>query len=182
MDVLIPLKSTIYHFSFLRNQHNFCQRPATNTGQLHISPTTDTPPPPRTDVILAKTFSSQTIGFRLFTMDPTTKVSPVETDSTTHTGSDGTKADANRPLPGGASVTLTELAKQNVAPFLAKYHPRQYAPRRAKDGTTSVPRTVNAGYCYRHQPDSKCSRQADEQSMHQLQRVRNSRRQRCLRR
>ncbi|KAJ5464936.1 E3 ubiquitin ligase complex SCF subunit sconB [Penicillium daleae] len=103
-------------------------------------------------------------------MDPTTKVSPAEMDSTTHTGEDGTKADANRPLAGGASDTLTELAKQNVAPFLAKYHPRQYAPRRAEDGTTSVPRTVNAGYCYRHQPDSKCSRQADEQSMHQLQR------------
>jgi F-box/WD-40 domain protein MET30 len=104
-------------------------------------------------------------------MDPTTKVSPAEMDSTTHTGEDGTKADANRPLAGNASDTLTELAKQNVAPFLAKYHPRQYAPRRAEDGTTSVPRTVNAGYCYRHQPDSKCSRQADEQSMHQLQRV-----------
>ncbi|KAJ5589761.1 E3 ubiquitin ligase complex SCF subunit sconB [Penicillium hetheringtonii] len=30
-------------------------------------------------------------------------------------------------------------------------------------------RAVNAGYCYRHQPDSKCNRQADEQSMRQLQ-------------
>ena len=66
---------------------------------------------------------------------------------------------------------LAELAKQNVAPFLAKYQPRQYAPRSSEDGTPSVPRSVNAGYCYRHQPDSKCSRQADDQSMRQLQRV-----------
>lgn len=69
------------------------------------------------------------------------------------------------------SETLAELAKQNVAPFLAKYHPRQYAPLRSEDGTPSIPRAVNAGYCYRHQPDSKCNRQADEQSMRQLQQV-----------
>lgn len=66
---------------------------------------------------------------------------------------------------------LTKLAKQNVAPFLTKYHPRQYAPLRSMDGTPEIPRPVNAGYCYRHQPDSKCRRQADEQSMRQLQRV-----------
>jgi F-box/WD-40 domain protein MET30 len=91
------------------------------------------------------------------------------TGSTTRDREDGTKSDAKQ-TPRDASDTLAELAKQNVAPFLAKYHPRQYAPLRSEDGTTSVPRTVNAGYCYRHQPDSKCSRQADEQSMHQLQR------------
>ncbi|KAJ5683622.1 E3 ubiquitin ligase complex SCF subunit sconB [Penicillium macrosclerotiorum] len=66
--------------------------------------------------------------------------------------------------------SLAELAKQNVAPFLAKYQPRQYAPLRSEDGEPTVPRLANAGYCYRHQPDSKCRRQADEQSMHQLQR------------
>jgi F-box/WD-40 domain protein MET30 len=96
-------------------------------------------------------------------MEPTTKPSLTVTGPTTHAEEDAKKADA--------SDALTELAKQNVAPFLAKYHPRQYAPLRSEDGTTSVPRTVNAGYCYRHQPDSKCTRQADEQSMHQLQRV-----------
>lgn len=104
-------------------------------------------------------------------MEPTTKLPPTMTGPTIHVEEDGKKADANRASPGDASDTLTELAKQNVAPFLAKYHPRQYAPLRSEDGTTSVPRTVNAGYCYRHQPDSKCTRQADEQSMHQLQRV-----------
>ncbi|KAJ6008230.1 E3 ubiquitin ligase complex SCF subunit sconB [Penicillium herquei] len=85
--------------------------------------------------------------------------------------------DANRTPPthnNEKSEELAELAKQNVAPFLTKYHPRQYAPLRSEDGTP-VPRPINAGYCYRHQPDSKCNRrQADEQSMRSLQQELNS--------
>jgi F-box/WD-40 domain protein MET30 len=66
--------------------------------------------------------------------------------------------------------TLAELARQNVAPFLAKYQPRQYAPLRSQISNPAEQRLVNASYCYRHQPDSKCGRrQADEQSMTQLQ-------------
>jgi F-box/WD-40 domain protein MET30 len=81
-------------------------------------------------------------------------------------------ADANRTLlrDNEASESLAELAKLNVAPFLNKHNPRQYAPLRSEDGTP-VPRPANAGYCYRHQPDSKCRRQADEHSMRQLQQV-----------
>ncbi|CAI7566353.1 E3 ubiquitin ligase complex SCF subunit sconB [Penicillium manginii] len=96
-------------------------------------------------------------------------------EATTEVGTPVTNAEANRTTPHDTkettttSETLTQLAKQNVAPFLAKYHPRQYAPFRSEDGTPSIPRAVNAGYCYRHQPDSKCSRQADEKSMRQLQ-------------
>lgn len=101
-------------------------------------------------------------------------------DFSTNAGNDELKPESNRALPFDTNDTrdsddktdrLAELAKQNVAPFLAKYHPRQYAPLRSVDGTPAVPRTVNAGYCYRHQPDSKCRRQADEQSMRQLQQV-----------
>ncbi|KAF7714882.1 E3 ubiquitin ligase complex SCF subunit [Penicillium ucsense] len=103
-------------------------------------------------------------------MDSSGHPSSATTSHTQHIAENGEKADANRLPLGSTSDSLNELAKQNVAPFLAKYHPRQYAPRRAEDGTTTVPRTTNAGYCYRHQPDSKCSRQADEQSMQQLQR------------
>jgi F-box/WD-40 domain protein MET30 len=81
-------------------------------------------------------------------------------------------ADANRtPLrDNAASESLAELAKLNVAPFLNKHNPRQYALLRSEDGTP-VPPPANAGYCYRHQPDSKCRRQADEHSMRQLQQV-----------
>lgn len=67
------------------------------------------------------------------------------------------------------SQTLADAAQKKVAPFLARHQPRQYAPFSAEDGTPSIPRSVNAGYCYRHKPDSKCTRQADEQSMRQLQ-------------
>ncbi len=104
-------------------------------------------------------------------MEPTSIFSPTVKGSTARAKEDQTNADANRATSGDSNDTLTELAKQNVAPFLTKYHPRQYAPRRSEDGTTPVPRTLNGGYCYRHQPDSKCSRQADEQSMHQIQEV-----------
>ncbi|KAJ5585580.1 E3 ubiquitin ligase complex SCF subunit sconB [Penicillium hispanicum] len=94
--------------------------------------------------------------------------------STTSLDATDMMPEADRSPPGDASDSaadkLAELAKQNVAPFLTKYQPRQYAPLRSEDGTPSVPRSVNAGYCYRHQPDSKCARQADEQSMRQLQR------------
>lgn len=97
-------------------------------------------------------------------------------DSSAEAGNTATIAESNRSQPHDTNKISTddldELAKQNVAPFLAKYQPRQYAPLRSEDGTPSIPRPVNAGYCYRHQPDSKCRRQADEQSMRQLQQVR----------
>ncbi|KAJ5773810.1 hypothetical protein N7457_008706 [Penicillium paradoxum] len=83
-------------------------------------------------------------------------------------------SDPNRSLPRNdtevPTQTLEELARQNMAPFLAKYQPRQYAPLRSQVSTPSEQRLVNASYCYRHKPDSKCGRrQADEQSMTQLQ-------------
>ncbi|KAJ5129912.1 uncharacterized protein N7515_005951 [Penicillium bovifimosum] len=86
----------------------------------------------------------------------------------------GANADSNRPLPRQDSrlptQTLEELARQNVAPFLEKYQPRQYAPLRSQILSPSEQRPANASYCYRHQPDKKCGRrQADEQSMTQLQ-------------
>lgn len=99
-------------------------------------------------------------------------------EATTEAGESVMNTEANRTTPHATketkettSETLAQLAKQNVAPFLTKYHPRQYAPLRSEDGTPSIPRSVNAGYCYRHQPDSKCNRQADEKSMRQLQQV-----------
>lgn len=65
------------------------------------------------------------------------------------------------------------LAGQTVAPFLAEHIPDQYAHL----GTSSTPAMPgnadpNTKYCYRHRPDLKCRRQADEPSMDQLQHVR----------
>ncbi|KAI9678958.1 MAG: hypothetical protein M1829_001943 [Trizodia sp. TS-e1964] len=57
-----------------------------------------------------------------------------------------------------------------VAPFLAQHLPNQYGPF----GLSGPPETVTdadmgASYCYRHRPDMKCRRQADEPTMDQLQ-------------
>lgn len=63
-------------------------------------------------------------------------------------------------------------AEQAVAPFLAKHIPMQYNPL----GHTSDPQpnsdlTADSStrFCYRHRPDLKCRRQANEPSMDQLQ-------------
>lgn len=67
----------------------------------------------------------------------------------------------------------TRLAGQNVAPFLAKHIPEQYAPLgdSEKHMDSPVNPKLNTKYCYRHRPDMKCRRQADEPSMDQLQHV-----------
>lgn len=71
-------------------------------------------------------------------------------------------------------------AEQAVAPFLAKHIPTQYNPV-----GHLVPQTASddhkhdrhqdpssTKFCYRHRPDLKCRRQANEPSMEQLQNVR----------
>ncbi|KIW93254.1 uncharacterized protein Z519_05859 [Cladophialophora bantiana CBS 173.52] len=74
------------------------------------------------------------------------------------------------------SITIASTAKhadQNVAPFLAKHIPSQYAPL----GNAGKPAThhydpmkdPNSKFCYRHRPDMLCRRQADEPSMDKLQ-------------
>ncbi|KAI4126990.1 MAG: hypothetical protein LQ338_003445 [Usnochroma carphineum] len=75
----------------------------------------------------------------------------------------------------GASISISanpRLAGQTVAPFLAKHIPKQYAPL---GGLSTSPKPSSANpntkYCYRHRPDLKCRRQADEPSMDQLQHV-----------
>jgi hypothetical protein len=63
-------------------------------------------------------------------------------------------------------------AGQTVAPFLARHIPEQYAPlglQEEKDDKSKE--NPNTKYCYRHRPDSKCKRTADEPSMENLQRV-----------
>lgn len=70
-------------------------------------------------------------------------------------------------------ATKAKLADDNVAPFLARHIPTQYAPLGA-DSTISKgppPPSVNSRYCYRHRPDLKCRRQAGEPSMDQMQQV-----------
>lgn len=71
------------------------------------------------------------------------------------------------------TITLSstsKLAGQTVAPFLARHIPEQYAPLRQQPASSSK-KDPNTKYCYRHRPDSKCRRTADEPTMENLQRV-----------
>lgn len=79
--------------------------------------------------------------------------------------------------PRIALSSTRKLAGQTIAPFLARHIPQQYAPLGVqsnpaatlfKDPNTKDP---NTKYCYRHRPDSKCRRTADEPTMENLQRV-----------
>ena len=70
------------------------------------------------------------------------------------------------------SISATsKQAGQTVAPFLAKHIPDQYAPAGGSDVSTRGRENPNTKYCYRHRPDLKCRRQANEPSMDELQRV-----------
>lgn len=83
---------------------------------------------------------------------------------------------AKGPIPGhmhpedGDTIGISansKLAGQTVIPFLAEHIPDQYAH------SSKLPANPNPStkYCYRHHPDLKCRRQADEPSMNQLQHV-----------
>lgn len=67
--------------------------------------------------------------------------------------------------------STTKMAGQSVAPFLAKHIPDQYAPLGVPQSTMSTKKDPNTKFCYRHRPDSKCRRTADEPTMENLQRV-----------
>ena len=71
------------------------------------------------------------------------------------------------------SISATsKQAGQTVAPFLAKHIPEQYAPVGGLDVSANAKiKDPNTRYCYRHRPDLKCRRQANEPSMDQLQHV-----------
>lgn len=72
-----------------------------------------------------------------------------------------------------AISSTSKLAGQTVAPFLAKHIPDQYAPLGGSGNSNgAAAQDSNTKYCYRHRPDLKCRRQANEPSMDQLQHVR----------
>lgn len=61
---------------------------------------------------------------------------------------------------------------QSIAPFLARHIPAQYAPQGEHSDIPHLGADIsNTKYCYRHRPDLKCRRQANEPTMDQLQNV-----------
>jgi hypothetical protein len=97
----------------------------------------------------------------------------VATDMSTALGEDDFDMTEDVDNQDSSSICLSSSSKfagQTVAPFLAKHIPSQYAPLGPQE-TPPPSWAVNTRYCYRHRPDLKCRRQADEPSMEQLQKV-----------
>ena len=91
---------------------------------------------------------------------------------------------------GNKTITMnSKQAEETVTPFLARHVPQQYAPLGVLSNSPERDRVAhrtltngldksreqmerpNTKYCYRHRPDMRCRRQADEPSMEQLQAV-----------
>ncbi|KAF2104131.1 WD40 repeat-like protein [Rhizodiscina lignyota] len=76
------------------------------------------------------------------------------------------------PKDGQIAISSTsKAAGKMVAPFLAKHIPEQYNPLGGKHSPpmTPIDGHTNTKYCYRHRPDLKCRRQANEPTMDSLQ-------------
>ena len=72
----------------------------------------------------------------------------------------------------GSLASSSTMAGQSVAPFLARHIPEQYNPLGKADlQNARTTKNPNSKFCYRHRPDLKCRRQADEPSMDQMQKV-----------
>ena len=70
-----------------------------------------------------------------------------------------------------------DLVGKTVTPFLREHVPGLYAPvskidSSEKDESKTPSVDTNSRYCYRHRPDSKCRRAADESKMAKIQSVR----------
>ncbi|KAL2017517.1 hypothetical protein VTK56DRAFT_2009 [Thermocarpiscus australiensis] len=65
----------------------------------------------------------------------------------------------------------SSLIGKTVTPFLKEHIPSLYAPiGKAQNEETAKEKEPNTRYCYRHRPDSKCRRAADEAKMVMIQR------------
>lgn len=79
-----------------------------------------------------------------------------------------------------STISISSTSKhagQTIAPFLAKHIPQQYAPLglhaqlEHPSQENIQQKDPNTKFCYRHRPDLKCRRTADEPLMENLQRV-----------
>lgn len=69
----------------------------------------------------------------------------------------------------------SNLVGQAVTPYLKDHIPSLYSPVTKIDSThtrQSFPKNFNSKYCYRHSPDSKCRKSANEDKMAMIQSVR----------
>ncbi|OBT68259.1 hypothetical protein VE03_02335 [Pseudogymnoascus sp. 23342-1-I1] len=68
-------------------------------------------------------------------------------------------------------ASSNKIAGRAIAPFLARHIPAAYAPTGAtRENGADSRKDPSTKFCYRHRPDLKCRRTADEPSMDHLQR------------
>ena len=87
--------------------------------------------------------------------------------------------DRRRPEEGGHPRMVnmsSSLISQTVTPFLREHIPNNYAPiskgvDNEHEYSHSHSKDPNSKFCYRHRPDSKCRKAADESKMGMIQRV-----------
>ncbi|KAH8603159.1 sulfur controller-2 [Bisporella sp. PMI_857] len=85
---------------------------------------------------------------------------------------DNCKQDGDRTL---WTSSTSRPGSSVVVPFLSQHIPQQYNPQGVPQSPTTTTTTTarrkdpNTKFCYRHQPDSKCRRTADEPTMENLQ-------------
>ncbi|RAH72579.1 F-box/WD repeat-containing protein [Aspergillus aculeatinus CBS 121060] len=72
--------------------------------------------------------------------------------------------------PPDLKATSATLGDQSLAPFLARHVPEQYGALGPQNKGLMELSGADSRYCYRHRPDRKCRRQADEPTMDKLQR------------
>lgn len=108
---------------------------------------------------------------------PMTPSSSQEEEERGHIPSSHDNCDARRHAeeenPTISISSTSKIAGMTVAPFLSKHIPDQYAPLGPASGEQQLVtiRNPSSKYCYRHRPDLKCRRTANEPSMDNLQRV-----------
>lgn len=88
-----------------------------------------------------------------------------------HLGSDEADKEAEDKDDSISISSTSKQAAKNIQPFLAQHIPNQYNPLGNSPQPVAMNNKSNTKYCYRHRPDVKCRRQANEPSMEQLQKV-----------
>jgi len=79
--------------------------------------------------------------------------------------------EARRRPRGSMTNMSSSLIGKTVTPFLKEHIPSLYAPvGRSRNEESAREKNPNTKYCYRHRPDSKCRRAADEAKMVMIQR------------
>ena len=157
-----PSSGCFWGLFYIRKGRSACGNLAVEfTMERHQSTSNDDRP--HSEAVLTKDVESKkdsldTPGKSIFNPDLTTN-------------DEDTDYYSRAPTPNSPATTRANLANENVAPFLARHIPEQYAPLGSRPLEIAGMSRANSKFCYRHRPDLKCRRQADEPSMDKLQRV-----------